>query len=497
MNKKFYITTAIDYVNGPPHIGHALEKIQADVLARYHRLLGQDVWFLIGTDENAQKNILAAEKANMPTFDFIDRNAAMFQNMAKLLNVSNNDFIRTSDEKKHWPGVVKLWKECEKSNDIYKKKYHGLYCIGCEAFITKKDLEDGLCPEHLKKPEKVSEENYFFRLSKYENQLRDLIKNDVLRIVPEKRKTEILNLINTGLEDFSVSRPAERMHGWGVPVPNDKSQRVYVWYDALSNYITALGYGTENTQSFGRYWPADIHVIGKGILRFHALYWPAMLMSAGLEVPKMLFVHDYITVNNRKMSKTIGNVINPIHLVDKYGSEPVRYFFLREISCFQDGDFSYKKFEERYEADLSKGLGNLVSRVLTMAEKTFGQQIIECNFGEIDAGFQQGINDVFKIAKKKIIEFKFNEVLSLIWTLISYCDQYIDKRRIWEQENHKELKGLLIVLAQIAVFISIFLPETSKKIFERLGVEDLFKFGIKNSWSFKIKKGESLFPRLD
>ncbi len=257
-----------------------------------------------------------------------------------------------------------------------------------------------------------------------------------------------------------------------------------------------MGYGLKNTQPFEKYWPADIHLIGKGILRFHALYWPAMLMSAGLDLPKKILVHDYITVNNRKMSKTIGNVINPIHLIEKYGSDPVRYFFLREISCFQDGDFSYKKFEQRYSADLSNGLGNLVSRVLTMAEKTFSEQEIRCDFQDIDTGFQKSISNVLKVLQEKMVEFKFNDALSSIWTLISYCDQYIDKRRVWEKENKEELKNLLTGLAQIAVFISIFLPKTSKKMLEQLGVKDTLKFGIKRDWVFKIKKQEALFPRI-
>jgi len=487
MAKKFYITTAIDYVNAPtPHVGHALEKIQADVLARHNRLLGEDVFFLVGTDENAQKNVLAAEKAGVPVKEFIDRNVLANKEMIKVLNISNNDFIRTTDKEKHWPGVIKLWQECQKAGDIYKKEYTGNYCVGCEAFVTEKDLKDGLCPEHLKAPEKVSEENYFFRLSKYQKKLEELIEKDELKIVPEKRKNEVLSFIKSGLHDFSVSRPAERMKEWGISVPDDKGQIIYVWYDALGNYITALGYGRENPELFEKYWPADIHVIGKGIIRFHAVYWPAMLLSAGLELPKMIFVHDYITVGGQKMSKTLGNVVNPLKLVEKYGTDPVRYYLLREISPFQDGDFTYEKFEERYNSDLAKGLGNLVSRVLTMAEKAFKQEV---EYGP-DNEFKKLFEQTEKEIQKAMDSFKFNEALAAIWGLIGYCDQYIEKERIWEKQDEKTLNNLLSGLAQTAFFLKAFLPQTSEDIFQQLGVNP-----EKRPWKFNIRKGKALFPR--
>ncbi len=487
MGKKFYITTAIDYVNGAPHIGHALEKLQADVLARYHRQLGDDVFFLTGTDENAQKNALAAEKVNLPTQEFIEKNVALFKEMLFQLGISNDDFIRTTDRERHWPGVTKLWQECEKAGDIYKKKYKGLYCVGCEAFATEKDLKEGLCPEHLKPPEKISEENYFFRLSKYQKELEKIIASDKLKVVPEIRKNEVLSFIRSGLEDFSVSRPSERMKGWGIPVPGDTSQKCWVWYDALGNYVSALGYGRYDTRSFKKYWPADIHVIGKGIVRFHAVYWPAMLVSAGLSLPKMIFVHEYITANGQKMSKSLGNVINPLDLVKKYGKEAVRYFFLREISPFQDGDYSEKKFEERYEADLAKGLGNLVSRVLTLAEKAFPEEITY----EASSEFKKLFKEIEKEFEAEMKEFKFNEALASIWKLISYSDEYIDKEKPWEKENKTVLKNLLASLLQIALLLRPFLPDTADKIFSQLGVKpgEMPK-------KLKIKKAGAMFPRL-
>ena len=388
-NKKFYITTAIDYVNGLPHIGHALEKIQTDVVARYHRSLGENVLFLTGTDENSLKNVQAAEKEGITVQELVDRNSQVFYNLKDVLNLSFDDFIRTT-EKRHIEGVEKLWKACQK--DIYKKTYEGLYCVGCEAFYKESELVNGLCPEHKKAPELVKEENYFFKLSKYQNQLKELIEKNEFKIIPETRKNEVLSFINSGLEDICISRSKERAHGWGIPVPKDPNQIVWVWFDALANYITAVGYDLDE-KMFQDLWPADIHFVGKGILRFHAVYWPAMLLSAGLALPKSIFVHGYITVDGGKMSKSIGNVINPIELVKKYGTEPVRYFLLREMPPTQDGDFTYEKFEDRYTADLARGLGNLVARVIALAQ---------------NPNFQFPMNFQFPIFKKLQIKPKKN-----------------------------------------------------------------------------------------
>ena len=517
MEKKFYITTAIDYVNAPtPHVGHALEKVQADVLARYHRSLGEDVFFLTGTDENAQKNILAAEKAGVPAKQFIDQNVNAFKKMIKLLNISNNDFIRTTDQKKHWPGAIKLWTECNNAGDIYKKDYEGLYCIGCAAFVTKKDLKNGLCPEHLKEPEKISEQNYFFKLSKYEKQLQELIETDKLKIVPEKSKNEILSFIKSGLRDFSISRPSERMKGWGIDVPGDLSQKIWVWYDALSNYITALGYGTKNENNFEKYWPADVHVIGKGITRFHSLFWIAMLISAGLKLPKTIFVHDYLTVNGQKISKTLGNVIDPIKLVEKYGTDSVRYFLLREFSPFHDGDFTYERFEQRYESDLAKGLGNLVSRVLTMVEKYCDNKVPKIDKDpdthplRVDEKIYNW-KKAWKDLDKYLGTFQFNEALTSIWRFIKEADKYIEQNKPWDlakQGKTKQLNwalyGLLDAIHQIAWQVYIFMPETAAKIAEILKIEKLLIENPlnKDSWAniqpgIQLGKTELLFPKLE
>ncbi|KKS75571.1 MAG: Methionine-tRNA ligase [Candidatus Azambacteria bacterium GW2011_GWA2_42_9] len=487
--KKFYITTAIPYVNAPPHIGHALEFIQADVLARYHRLKGEDVFFLTGTDEHGVKIVQAAENAGKTPQEWADKNAAEFKKLIEALSISNDDFIRTSDQKGHWPGAQKLWRELEKSGDIYKKKYRGFYCVGHEAFITEKDLTNGKCRDHKKEPEVIEEENYFFRLSKYSREIESRIsaqggsasggKNNELRIVPETRKNEILSLLKEGLEDVSFSRPRKDL-SWGVPVPGDETHTMYVWCDALSNYITALGYGSDQNvdiSKFQRWWPADVHVIGKDILRFHVAIWPGMLLSAGLPLPKTIFVHGFITVGGEKMSKTVGNVIDPFEVVKKYGTDALRYYLLREIPPTGDGDFTYEKFEERYNGDLAKGLGNFVSRVLTLAEKS-DVKIESKLFTEI-------IKDVESNADKFIKDFKFNDALSAIWQLVSAGDKYIDDKKPWtldanSQEYKNIISALLSLVFEIGRLVEPFLPETSEKISK--AVED--------------KKSVILFPRL-
>jgi len=480
-NKKYYITTSIVYTNALPHIGFAFESIQADVIARYQRSLGKEVFFLTGTDEHGAKVVKAAAAEKKSPKEFVDKIAGKVNDLKEILNLSTSDFIRTTDQKRHWPAVKKVWLKLKEKGDIYKKKYKGLYCSGCEAFITKKDLKDGKCIIHQKEPEVVEEENYFFSLSRYSKEIEKLIKEDIIKIIPETRKNENLSFIKQGLEDISFSRPRKDLK-WGIPVPDDESQTIYVWADALSNYISALGFA-ENNKKFLKFWPADVHCIGKDIQKFHCLIWPGMLLSLGLPLPKSIFVHGFITVADQKMSKSLGNVIDPFELVKKYssvsspqvGTDAVRYFLLREIPPTEDGDFTYEKFEGRYNSDLASGLGNLVARVLTLADKikpeSHNQKL-----------FKLKIDETWKDYRKALDDFKFSEALAIIWNLISSCDKYIEKERPWEESEKQKfvISNLIFAIANIAQMLEPFLPETSERISKQL----------------KIGKSKSLFPRL-
>jgi len=471
---KFYITTSIAYANAAPHIGFALESVQADVLARHNRELGRDVFFLTGTDEHGRKVAEAAAKVGQSPKKFTDEISARFRELAKILNLSNDDFIRTTDQRRHWPSVEKVWLELQKKGDIYKKKYRGLYCVGCEAFITKKDLKDGKCVIHQKEPETVEEENYFFRLSRHSKEIEKIIEENGIKIVPQKRKNEMLSFVRQGLEDISFSRPSKDLK-WAVPVPNDLSAKIYVWADALTNYLSAIGYA-DDRKKFKKFWPADVHCIGKDIQKFHCLIWPGILLSLGLPLPKTIFVHGFITVAGQKMSKSLGNVIDPFELVKKYGADPVRYFLLREIPPADDGDFTFEKFEQRYNSDLAKGLGNLASRVITLAGN------IPPRTNSSSAELNSAIKKTVKEYRLSLAEFKFNEALVSVWALIGFCDRYIEKEKPWqESKKNKEVIGnLLFAVEKIARLLVPFLPETSGRIIEQL----------------KTRKSKPLFPRI-
>lgn len=469
---KFYITTAIPYVNGKPHIGHALEYFQADSIRNYQKLQGAETLLLSGADENALKNVQAAEEEGISTQELLDRNSKVFKDSYEKLGVKLDVFERGSDKNHHFPGVQKLWELCAQNNDIYKKSYTGLYCVGCESFKTEKELVDGKCQEHQKAPEKVTEENYFFRLSKYQDQLLDLIENNRLQIVPSAKRNETISFIKQGLEDFSISRSKDRAKGVGVPVPNDETQVMYVWFDALAIYITGIGYGIEE-EKFKDWWPADVHVIGKDINRFHTVYWPAMLTSAGLPTPKAVLVHGFVQSGGSKMSKSLGNVIDPFRVSEKYGLEPFRYFMLSQIPTTDDGDFTIDRFVEIYNADLANGLGNLIARVARLCEKI-----------ELDSLPEPVLNDDYK---KLFEEYRFNELLGNIWKEISSIDQEIEENKPWAVEDLAKLKDLLqkwvIKIDQIAYELKPFLPETSDKI------KKIFS-------ESKVKSTSPLFPRI-
>jgi len=485
MQNKFYITTAIDYVNGAPHIGHALEKIQADAVARHERGKGRSVFFLTGTDEHGAKIARAAAAAGKTPQEFADATSAQFKALKETLNLSWDDFIRTTDREKHWPGAEFMWRKLEEAGDLYKKSYKGLYCVGHEAFITEKDLVDGKCRDHLTAPETVEEENYFFRLSKYSKVIGEKIRSGELQIIPESRKNEILSLIDhPGLEDVSFSRPRKDL-AWGVPVPGDKAQTMYVWCDALTNYVSAIGYG--RNEDWKKWWPAEVQVLGKDILRFHAAIWPGMLLAAGLALPRKLFVHGHLSVDGQKMSKTIGNVVDPFALVKQYGTDAVRYYLLREIPSGEDGDFSEEKFRERYNADLANGLGNFAARVLTLGS----------GMGDLDGGTKPGAEITAKIAETKAAvdakmqQFQFHEALAAILGLVSFGDEYVNKSEPWKIADTVKKKeivfNLVVLLDNIAAMILPFLPETSAKITQCI---------VWQGSTLTAKKGGALFPRL-
>lgn len=477
MNKKFYITTAIAYVNGAPHIGHALEFIQADVLARYYRLLGVPTFFLTGTDEHGIKNYTSAEAAGLKPKDFVDQNAKVFQELDKVLNISQDFFIRTTDKEIHYPGVEKFWKALVDAGDIYKGKYEGLYCPGHEAFLNEADLVDGKCPDHEAPLQKIVEENYLFRYTKYVPKVIELIESGKLSVIPGFRKNEIINLLKSNPGDVSFSRPKDKLP-WGIPVPGDPDQIIYVWSDALVNYLTGVGYGRDE-ELFKKWWPADLHVIGKDILRFHAGLWPAMLLSAGVELPKVIFVHGFVNTGGRKLSKSTGNTVDPFELVKKYGVDSLRYFLLRESPPTGDSEFTIAKFEARFNADLASGLGNLVSRVATLCEKSGLEIAAKPAKPLLDSPYRIAIED-----------YRFNDALSYVWSKISESDKLISEAKPWEtletdpEKTQEVLRNLVLQLREIGELLLPMLPETGGKILTIFAGP-------------KIKSTPPLFPRLE
>ncbi|GMR19012.1 MAG: methionine--tRNA ligase [Patescibacteria group bacterium] len=475
---RLYITTTIPYVNGDPHIGHALEFVQADVLARYHRALGTETYFLTGTDDNAMKNAQAAEKEGLDVREFVDRNSEKFRKLGDVLHISFDQFIRTSEDR-HREGVGAFWQAVEKNGDIYKKKYRGLYCGGCELFYSPEELnEKGECAEHPGRAlEEVEEENYFFRLSKYQSWLEKLVESGQLALTPKVRRNEVLAFIKRELKDFSISRSARRTKGWGIPVPNDPSQTIYVWFDALINYITALGYPDQKSPLYQTFWEGKspkLHVLGKGVSRFHAVYWPAMLQSAGLPLPSEEFIHGYLTVEGEKISKTAGNVVDPAAIAREYGPEPLRYYLLAKFSPFEDGDFSELRLKETYNADLANGLGNLVSRIAKLAE---GEEV-KNQGGSLN-------QENFKAYHRALKDFRFEEALRFIWVRLSKLDKYIDTQKPWKKSGKflgKDLRHLVSEIRILADLLEPFLPKTAEK--------------IKRQFRGKITPAPPLFPRL-
>ena len=488
MKNKFYITTTLPYVNAEPHVGFALEIIQADVIARYRAIQGDEVFFNTGTDEHGLKIYQKALEEGKEPQKYCDEYAAKFDLLKTKLNLSYNNFIRTTD-KHHIEACQEFWKRCEKNGDIYKKNYKAKYCVGCELEKTDSELVDGKCPIHPNREiEIIEEENYFFKFSKYQQPLLDFYDKNKDFVIPAHRQKEIYNFVKNGLQDFSISRLKTKMP-WGVPVPGDSEHIMYVWFDALINYISCLGW-PQNEKKFKEIWGTDkkpnaIQVAGKDNLRQQTAMWQAMLLSAKLPTSKQVFIHGFINLEGQKISKSLGITLpNPIELVDKYGIDAVRYYLLRGIPSSEDGDFSIERFEELYNADLANGLGNLVARVLALATKLkIKSQKSKVNNKEV-------LNLIEKTKKnyaKLIEEFEFNQALELVWKLISFCNTYIDKEKPWDNPEPKPIiTNLLYCISEIADLIAPFLPETSEKIKEQL----------KESQTSWAGKSEILFPRL-
>jgi methionyl-tRNA synthetase len=511
-----YLTTAIPYVNAAPHIGFALEMVQADALARFYRLSGDDVRFQAGTDENSIKNVQAADLAGLPVAALVERNAAQFFALKKALDLSFDDFIRTSADARHRPGVERLWTVLAGNGDIYKRAYSGLYCTGCEQFYKPDELQDGRCPEHGTAPERIEEENWFFRLSRYGDRLRELYARDAVEIIPQARRNEVLAWIDGGLEDFSISRSAVRARGWGISVPGDPDQVMYVWFDALGNYITALGYGGDEAL-LSRYWTeADTreHVIGKGISRFHAVYWPAMLLSAGLPAPTRIFVHGYVTVEGRKIGKSAGNAIDPVPLTAELGADALRYYLLRHIRSTGDGDFSRERFRQAYESELAGQLGNLAHRVLSMIERYCGGLIPAPPEGHLENDrLLRGAAELPEIVAAHLRAYAFDRALDAIWAFIAEGNRYVTEEQPWalaqgasqDQEAatawkvrlNGSLFSLAVALQTTADCIAPLLPGTSQRLAEKLGtVRNRATTNARTALAGRrIQKGSPLFPK--
>jgi len=477
--KNFYITTAIPYVNGNPHIGHAILHLYADAIARYHRHIGDNVLFSSGTDEHGGKIAEAAEKAGKKPKEFTDEVSAIFKSGLKKLGISNDRFIRTTDHE-HEQRAQIVWKHLEK--DIYKKSYTALYCVGCEEFKTETVAKEtnGVCPLHNRPYDTLQEENYFFRLSTYADKIKQAIESDAFTVTPKSRKHEILSVIKEGLQDVSVSRPTEKI-SWGIPVPGDSTQTMYVWFEALLNYITVLGYPEH--KDFTTFWPANVQVIGKDILRFHAAIWPGILLGLGIALPKTLYVHGFITNAGQKMSKTLGNVVDPLEIVETYGLDAFRYYFLRYGPSIDDADFTWERFEKAYNNELANELGNALNRIVSMINRYLDGVV-----GAIpEAGHDNGEYH------KAVAGCRFDIALGEVWEQVRGINQYIDEQKPWDIAKSDDSEHLREVLAysvacllEIADLLLPLLPQTAAKMI------DMLHDGIIKE---KLSK-ETLFPKI-